>query len=188
MNMFQQAKPYFIVLTICAFLISCTNTTDNKLNKAPLKNTITLSAVDDFKKIDGKDTSPYAPAYIDKNTNSLAINAVHYKNVFSNAQTIFNGVSGVYQIELTALTELDGESQYQISVNTQAYPLKTNPRTSIDYAPYTHKWESIRINSGDKLGVSFSSTTNGLIPEGDITAFSRGRWTEVKLTCVKDCS
>jgi hypothetical protein len=180
---------YTLPFVIGTFILGagCAQHLETKIQKKNIAQPIVINAVDNFKRIEKSDQRPYAPAYIDTNTQSLAIDAVHYKDVFSSASYQYLGKSGIFKVELTALTELDGESQYQLSVNKNAYTLKTNPSTSVDYAPFVHQWNNVQINKGDILQVAFSSTTNGLIPEGDITAFSRGRWTKVTLICIENC-
>ena len=146
----------------------------------------TLSATTDFPttSIDG-----FKPAYIDTARNALAIDASLYKKEFAAASTTFSGTSGVYDLQLNTLAELDGESHYRISINnvlltnTHINPIIFNVADPTDYTPASHTWTNINLTEGDDIRIEFSSETNGQIPEGDSTAYSRGRWTSLELLC-----
>lgn len=162
--------------------------TENQQN-LPAKESTVLEATKDFIFLNQKQydeqkknqQSPYAPAYVDKYQNALAVNAVIYKDIFSVASTAFTGTKGLYGIKLNTLTELDGESHYQLFINDQLIGAFINPTTNIDYFPVTKTWNNISLAKGDVIKVTFNSVTNGKIPEGDITAFSRGRWTGIEV-------
>lgn len=151
---------------------------------------ITLSSFNDFlvyQNIDG-----YKNAYKDNGNQCLAINAVQFKNEYAAAQTIFNGESGAYNITLTTLTEIDGESSYRLWVNNVLVGEYQNPETTTDYAPSTFSWANVTVNNGDVIQVDFNSHSNDKVLEGDGSgnyAYSRGRWTSVRLGPVcTDCT
>jgi len=129
-----------------------------------------------------RDLSGFPAAYFDKKQNALALDARYHKGVFSAASTDFRQASGVYDLSLTTLTEIDGESKYRLVINgVQIVETYTNPETISDYAPSTFVWRDVELNKNDRIRIEFSSETNGKIPEGDGTAYSRGRWTQLTI-------
>ena len=145
----------------------------------PCGDDIVLTSYNDFPdySVDG-----FRPAYKDDVREVLAINAAQYKAEFAAATATFDGGSGIYNVTITTLTELDGESIYRLAVNGQVLGSFQNPETETDYAPATHVWENIELSNGDEIRVEFSSHTNGKIPENDTTAYSRGRWKQLSFT------
>jgi len=141
---------------------------------------IALNATSDFDTIN---VSGFSPAYIDNAQNALAINAAQHKDKFAAAQTTFSGETGTYDITLTTLTEIDGESTYRVAVNGTVVGTYQNPESSTDYTSAGTTFENITIPKGAQVRVEFSSNTNGKIAEGNGTAYSRGRWTSISFTC-----
>jgi len=132
----------------------------------------------------------FVKPYIDKQRKAIAIDATKYKQQYTAASYRFEGVSGQYNLKLRALAELDGESNYRIAINGKLLDgIKTNPvifgSDNPDYTPAFHKWDNVSLTSGDIIRVESSSETNGKVPEGDITAYSRGRFTTLRLDKVK---
>jgi len=89
---------------------------------------------------------------------------------------------------LNTLAELDGESEYRIAINgTTLKGTFKNPfiygTGKPDYFPASHIWKKVTLKNGDKIRVEFSSETNKKIPEGNITAYSRGRWVSLEILC-----
>ncbi len=142
---------------------------------------VTMTAVTDFPNIT---IAGFSPAYVDDVRNALAINAGQYKDMFAAAQGSFSGETGIYNIKLTTLTELDGESTYRVVVDGTTVGTFQNPTTTTDYAPAEVVFEDIAVANGATIQVEFNSHTNGTIPEDDITAYSRGRWTGLEFACV----
>ncbi len=148
-------------------------------------NSSILDAISDFT---NRNITGFSSAYVDNDRNAVGINAAQFKNVFAAATTTFNGITGTYNLKLNTLTELDGESEYRISINgvTQREVFQ-NPRIfgtgSPDYTPASNIWENIALNNGDEIRVEFNSVTNGEIAEGNGTAFSRGRWVSIEINC-----
>jgi len=131
----------------------------------------------------------FAPTYIDEQRDAIAIDATKYKNQFGASSYIFEGESGNYDLKLRALAELDGESKYRIAINDKLLEgIRTNPRIfgtdESDYMPAFHRWQSVNISEGDVIRIESSAETNGKVPEGDITAYSRGRFTSLRLNKV----
>ena len=74
------------------------------------------------------------------------------------------------------MKETDGGSESTVSINGVEILKTTNASTSIDYSLHeSHAKKNVQLKSGDVIQVTSNAVTNGLIPEGDITAFSRGR-------------
>lgn len=126
----------------------------------------------------------YIPYYVDKARDALAINAGNesFRNRPAAARHRFTGEAGSYALTLYTMKETDGESEYTVSINGVEVLRTTNAPTSIDYSLHeSHAKENVQLKQGDAIQVTSNAVTNGLIPEGDITAFSRGRWTELML-------
>lgn len=147
---------------------------------SPTCSSVTMPAGNDWNKNVGGGLSP---AYWDNDRQALAIDAVQYKGVFAGASKTFSGVTGKYNITLNTLSELDGESSYRLKVNGVQVGTFMNPETTVDYSPASTTFSNVDVSNGDVIQVEFSSHTNGKIPEGDITAYSRGRWTSVVFNC-----
>lgn len=145
-----------------------------------------LNALSDFPNIS---VSGFRPAYKDNAQNALAINAAQYKGEYAAAVTTFSGATGIYNLSLNTLAELDGESTYRIAINgNRLAQTFTNPvifgTSKPDYAPARFTWRDIPLQQGDNIRIEFNSATNGKIPEGNSTAFSRGRWTTLDIVCL----
>ncbi len=141
----------------------------------PTGQTYILNATTDFPTYTG--IAGFVPAYIDAAQSALAINAATYKDEWAAAQTTFTGLSGTYDFKLISLLETDGESSYLVKINGVAIgSAKQNISTGTDYVEHEHIWSNVSINSGDQIQVEFNTHSNGLIPEGDGFAYSRGRW------------
>ncbi len=142
-----------------------------------------FAAISDFPNlnIDG-----FKPAIIDQDRQALAIDAAIYKDKFAAASMIFNGNGAKYDIRLNTLTETDGESSYKLYVNSELVGTYQNPENDVDYTPSDTTFKEVAVLSGDTLLVLFNSHTNGKIPEGDGTAYSRGRWTSLELICTNN--
>lgn len=140
-----------------------------------------LSAIEDFDNI----TSGEAPYYIDKARKALAINAANdsFRDKFASASTTFYGESNVYDAIITTLAEFDGECTYRFAVNGSIVGSFKNTSVSKDddYKPIQAVFRSVKLSANDLITVESNSHTNGLIPEGEGTAWARGRWTQLTL-------
>lgn len=171
----------YIILLI--FLSNCSNYRNIVSNCTSLK----FEAITDFEKSKVKN---FKPAYHDKRKKALALDAGKFKGEFAAAAVKFKGSTGAYNIKINTLAELDGESKYRIAINRQRLK-KTfkNPRIfgkgKRDYTPASYTWKKVSLKKGDEIRVEFSSETNGKIPEGNTTAYSRGRWTSLEIGCIK---
>ncbi|WP_366186435.1 Ig-like domain-containing protein [Flavobacterium ovatum] len=140
---------------------------------------VTLNAVD----FPVTQVSGFVQGYVDAARGAMAINAAQHKDVFAAVKQIFSGKNGTYNITLTTLAELDGESSYKLKVGGVYVGTYQNPETTVDYTPTTKTWQDVVVNNGDEIQVEFNSNTNGKVPEGTTTAFSRGRWTKLEFAC-----
>lgn len=124
--------------------------------------------------------------YIDEDRKALAIDAAqaNFRNMMIgatlNSATLVH--TGTYTLHLTVLTEIDGESEYVISIGDKSLAKQSAPESNSDYSPVVLKWDKVSIQSEEAITVKASAVTNGKIPEGDGTAYSRGRWTALTLT------
>lgn len=134
-----------------------------------------LRATEDFE-VDAVSKIPY---YVHQQEGALAINAVRldYRNVFARASAVFNWKKPqTFDLVLVTLAETDGESEYRVLLNGEAIGEFKNPETSDDYSEVTFRLPAVSLNPGDVISVESNAVTNGKIPEGDGTAFARGRW------------
>jgi hypothetical protein len=107
---------------------------------------------------------------------AIAANIKDHRKGFAIAESTFDGKEGNYILQLDALRELDGECQYRILLNGELIAQFTNATTNIDYLPERHRSDVIKLKPGDLIAVESMAHTNGKIPEGDETAWARGRW------------
>ncbi|MCM8536406.1 MAG: malectin domain-containing carbohydrate-binding protein [Lentisphaeraceae bacterium] len=162
--------------------LSLENDDDVIVIPPPPEDTDKLSALDDFTNIN----SGAVPYYKDNNNNALAIDAskTAYRNKFAQAESTFNGESGTYSVTITTLTEEDGESTYHLLVNGTIVKTYQNPYigpgSSKDMGANIHTWTGVALKKGDTVAISSNTHTNGEIPEGSGTAWSRGRWESVE--------
>lgn len=172
-----------MLLTACQYNPNLVQSESKKTNLKHSGTTYQINAIEAYHslKVDG-----FVEPYIDHNRKAIAIDAAQYKNEYAAATYLFNGITGYYKVQLNALAELDGESKYRIAINGKLLKgVRTNPqifgRKVKDYAPVAHVWHGVQLKKGDVIRVEFSSETNGKIPEGAITAYSRGRFTGLAL-------
>lgn len=142
--------------------------------------TVALQATSNFPTLS---VSGFSPAYKDNARNAVAIDASKYKDQFAAAESTFSGDTGTYDVKLTTLTEIDGESVYRISIDGTLIGEYKNPTTTTDYQEAGTTFKNINVSKGAKIRVEFNSHTNGKIPEGNSTAYSRGRWTALDFVC-----
>ncbi|MCB1754196.1 MAG: hypothetical protein KDJ38_01655 [Gammaproteobacteria bacterium] len=139
--------------------------------------TYQFGAASDFPVIDAGEI-PYYRDTAGGKRDWLAINAAitDYRDRFARAETSFSGDEGLYDVTLTALGEIDGEGQYRLFVNDTLIGSAKNSRVDSDYGDQEHVFKDVYIPAGATLAIESNAVTNGLIPEGDGTAFARGRW------------
>lgn len=124
----------------------------------------------------------FADATIDKRRRVLQMPS---RLKWGAAETTFKGKSGRYDVTLNTMLESDGESEFKVYVDGNLIGEVVNTRsygTDIeDYTPAAHKIGDgkVSVKSGSIIRVEFSSATNGMVPEGELTATSRGRWQSI---------
>ncbi len=140
----------------------------------------TLNAVTDFVDIN----SGEIPYYIDQQRKSLAINAARkeHRGPFARAITTFDGAPDIYDVTISTMGEEDGECIYRFFVNGKNVGKVSNTSTEKAFEAQSHSIAlSVEIPVGATLAVESKAVTNGKIPEGDGTAWARGRWTGLTL-------
>ncbi|MEM7790758.1 MAG: DUF5060 domain-containing protein, partial [Verrucomicrobiota bacterium] len=131
--------------------------------------------------------SGVAPFSVDSIRNALQIDAANeaFREVWARASVMPGVDSGLYDIRITAMQETDGESPYQLIVNDQVIGTKVNAKifgtNRPDYTLQEHVFANVYIPAGATVSVESQAVTNGEIPEGDGTAYSRGRWTKLEI-------
>ncbi|MDQ8180620.1 hypothetical protein [Pelagicoccus sp. SDUM812005] len=125
------------------------------------------------------DSSAAVPYYLHQQKGALAIDAtkLEYRNKFARASKVFSRKKAqTVDLALVTLAETDGESEYRVLINDKLIGSFKNPETSEDYKEVTFTIPQVTLNPGDVVSVESNAVTNGKIPEGDGTAFARGRW------------
>ena len=140
------------------------------------EESIVLNAIDDFEDIE---IEGFVPAYKDIHRKAIAVDAVHYKDKFANARCQFEGKSGLYDLTLTTMRELDGESKYRVRVDGRLVGEFRNETTKKDYVRDQMVMRKVTIRKGDIIQIESNSSSNFRIPEGKAFAFSRGRWNQI---------
>ena len=140
-----------------------------------------VSAFEDFSPIE---RTGYVPFYKEKRHQALAVNAAEYPAEFALASHTVKNKKGKYNIEINTLSEIDGESTYRILINGKLVSEVQNKPSEEDWTVQTFNCGTVRLKPGDIISVAFNSHTNGKIPEGETTAYARGRWTGIKISTV----
>ena len=146
--------------------------------------TFTYQAITDFTDINAGEV----PFHVDGARNALAINAavVNFRDKFARATVEFEENSGLYDVTITALGEIDGDGEYRFLINGEVVGTAINTPTDDDFGEQLHTFENISIPQGALIGVESITSSNGLIPEGDGYAFARGRWRALTIADVED--
>ncbi|MFR9545391.1 MAG: hypothetical protein SNJ29_07410 [Rikenellaceae bacterium] len=149
----------------------------------PQVNTIVYKSVD-FEKI-----SDWGDDFVDaKIDNKRGVLQIADRLKWGAAETEYSGESDKFNIVLNTMLESDGESTFKVYINGKKVGEVTNPcihaTETVDYTiqQYTLTKKPIKIKSGSTIRVEFCSATNGKVPEGKLTATSRGRWRSIHLT------
>jgi len=128
--------------------------------------------------------SGHAPFYIDSERSALAIDSsvVAYQGKSAYADTWFTGGSGVYDISLVTLGDINGESEYRVRVNGEIVGRATNAPVNENWGEQIFLFENIELHKGYDIRVEAKTFSNGLITENGEVAFSRGHWRSLELT------
>ncbi|MEM8525110.1 MAG: hypothetical protein AAGG68_10720 [Bacteroidota bacterium] len=180
---------FYTTSLLLIFFTACNSTSDNtksviEESETAIAETYTFNAVEDYNSLS---VEGFPKPYVDKNRKAIALNAVEHKGVYTAVNYLFEGESNTYDLQLNTLCELDGESNYRIAINGKLLEgIRTNPvifgTEKPDYTPASHTWKKVNLSKDDTIRVEASSETNGKIPEGEITAYSRGRFTSLELS------
>ncbi|MCM8532078.1 MAG: Ig domain-containing protein [Lentisphaeraceae bacterium] len=124
------------------------------------------------------------PFSVDTSNSALQIAAgiESNRNKWARATFKSNLKAGLYDLTLTTMKERDGESPYRILINGQVVGASKNHTTNRDYALQDHTFKGINVPEGATVRVEAKAVTNGKIPEGNGTAYARGRWTQLVFT------
>lgn len=137
-----------------------------------------LKATSDFQIQNNQ--SGYAPYYIDQQRSCLAINAAKYKDEFGIAShRMTNG--GKFEFIIHTMAEEDGESSYILYINGSKKGELQNTSTNLPFQQQQMSFGVFELNANDSISIASNSHTNGKIPEGNTTAYSRGRWQKLEL-------
>ena len=134
----------------------------------------TLQALEDFPAIDAGEV----PYYRDVYQGALAVDAsiVAYRSRFARATAPHPGPGGTYDLVLTTLAEVDGETVYRLLVDGEVVRTDTNPVVDGEFVPHELVFEDVALPVGAELGVESAAVSNGRVPENGGFAFARGRW------------
>ncbi len=106
-------------------------------------------------------------------------------NEWATAKTIYDGVSGVFNLIFTSLLETDGECYYKVLINGKTVLEYQNPRIhgteNKEYTPYVVGVKNIKLEKGDTIQVDFKSNSNGLVPEKGDFGWARARWKSISI-------
>lgn len=151
-----------------------------------VQSKFTFDADTDFPNINAGEV----PYYIDGGRDVLAIDAANssYRGKFARAEMTFTNTSAIYDVTISTMTEIDGESTYRLLINGEEKASFTNPRVDDagDLQLHTHKWYGITVVHGDTVAVESNTDSNGLIPENGGFAWARGRWSKIELAPAGD--
>jgi hypothetical protein len=163
------------IFVFCLLIASCAT----KHSFQPFE----VSATSEFKNVEKK---AFVPFYIHKEIDALAINSVKYGSAFAIAAYTFNEPSGMYNIKITTIVEDDGEPVYQLLINDKLVSMVQNEETKDNFKPRVNDFGDFKLKKGDVISITFNATTNGKIPEGNFTAYARGRWKNLLFTRLSD--
>lgn len=107
------------------------------------------------------------------------------------ATTVYKGKKQKVFFKLNTILEDDGECVYKLKVNGKLIGEVQNKRiynTDIKNGTLEEHLVNTKafcIKKGDVIQVEFTNATNGLVPEGKLTATARGRWRSLELCISK---
>ncbi|MRX65870.1 DUF5060 domain-containing protein [Maribacter luteus] len=141
---------------------------------------VTLDALGDFE-VDQNNEGP--SFYRDELNGVLAIDASNENNRedYAVAHTVFRGEEGLYKASFISMAENDGESAYIIRLNGTILDTIVNPEVNENFKGVEHVLGKVFLYKYDVIQIESKVMTNGKIPENDGTAWSRGRWSALKL-------
>ena len=164
-----------LIASLALLLVACTSN--------PPKETVTLIATQDF-------TLPSDTGiYNDEARQALAIDAANpaYRDIMLGVSRSVDWLKApkAYDIDLHYMAEKDGESRYELWVNDDLVKYAQAVETDLEFESHITQWNAVTLSANDIITIKANAVTNGKIPEGDGTAYSRGRWIRLDLTPVK---
>ena len=133
-----------------------------------------VSAIDQFAAVEKEG---FVPFYIHRGIDALAVNSEMYENQYAIAAYTFEKKKGEYEIKITTLLEVDGESTYQLMINGSKVAQIVNDKTEVDFTEKVYSFGKFNINQGDEISIAFNNISNEEIVEyNGQYAFARGRW------------
>jgi len=137
-----------------------------------------FSAVRDFQPV--KDAG-FADYYAETKSSDPAVHGVaiqtpRHLDRAAAAELVYSGPAGTFDVTLISVAEEDGESVYQLVVAGEGLGERQNPPQAGKRTAARHHWKNVTLAPGACIRVVFAGRTNGKIPEGSSTAWSRGRW------------
>lgn len=143
---------------------------ENKTNCDPFS----VSAIDEFSAVEKEGFSPF---YIHRGVNALAVNSEMFENDYAIAEYKFQQKKGEYNIKITTVLEVDGESTYQLFINNKQVAQLVNEETEVDLVEKTYDFGKFKLHQDDVIGIAFNNISNEKIIENEGQfAFARGRW------------
>lgn len=138
----------------------------------------TFSALRDFQPVR---ESPFVGYYTETKSSDpaehgVAIQTPRHHDRPAAADFVYPGPAGTFDLRLLAVAEEDGESVYRLFVGGQDLGERRNAPQTGKRTGVSHSWQDVALRAGTRIRVVFAGHTNGKIPEGDTTAWSRGRW------------
>lgn len=156
----------FLIMMSGFMFLGC----ENKTNCDPF----TISAIDEFSAVEKEGFSPF---YIHRGVNALAVNSEMFENEYAIAEYTFQNKKGEYDIKITTVLEVDGESTYKLFINNKQVAQLINEETEVDFAEKMYDFGQFKLHQGDVIGVAFNNISNEKIIENEGQfAFARGRW------------
>lgn len=149
----------------------------------PPQEQISLIAIEDFA------IPSDIGLYKDDVRQALAIDAANpqFRNIMLGASRSVDWVKTptAYDVEIQYMSEKDGESRYELWVNDVLVKSTQAVETDLEFEAHITLWRNVTLAQHDILTVKSNAVTNGKIPEGDGTAYSRGRWIKLDLKAVE---
>jgi hypothetical protein len=161
-------------------LLTAKNEISKEITQAKLA-VVSLEALSDFAINTSNNTE--TSYYRDESNGVLAINAadINQRNKFAKATSVFKGENGLYKVSFVTIAENDGESSYEIRVNGTTVYNVTNPETTESFKTTRFDLDKMYLEKNDIIEIASTAVTNGKIPENNETAYSRGRWSTLRL-------
>ncbi|MGB0371800.1 MAG: hypothetical protein ACPGN3_10725 [Opitutales bacterium] len=176
----MQYGSYFLILFILFSSVILNGNGDKKGTLAKDGTSFSIHAVDIEDRADGA-----APFTKERKRGVLQINAAKKVNrdKWARASVVPGLKPGDYDVTLIVVLEEDGESPYRLYVNDHLIGEKINRVVGKEenFDRTKHLFKNVNIPEGAEISIESKAVTNGKIPEGDGTAWARGRWASLSI-------